>query len=277
MWGKSVRETLRQTPSGKVSKKGEKKGDLRITSSDDVERQDEPEHITLAYSDLRSQKVTFTGYGPFGARDLANLLPTSNKPLVEQRIPYRHALELVVVGNNSFSRDTIRDVVKAARRPPRFLPQEGFVDELLFGWDWWNDRVERLNATLGHHKGLQYAKFCFEDTTNTFLWPGTEPSKMLESSGKRKKYKETTPLFEFGYKIQGTTRDERWRVPNKAVENLGLREVAYTIARHCRNGKRHPNDYTYAIGEWEHDLSLLKAFHYDLKRGVKFTWPTTRI
>ena len=62
-----------------------------------------------------------------------------------------------------------------------------------------------------------------------------------------------------GYQITGMSREQRWRVLTAiAIPNLGLRQVVETIKLHIRLREGQRADYSYAIGEWEHDLARLR-------------------
>lgn len=88
-------------------------------------------------------------------------------------------------------------------------------------------------------------------------------------------WREQTPLHKLGYKITGRSRHQRWQVLiNRALPQLGLPEVAYTIANNCRLRRLQYDGeerYSHALGEWEHDLARLKEYFYD----GSFRWPST--
>jgi len=183
------------------------------------------------------------------------------------------------------TRNLIRSACEKGSKPPRFLPHEGFVDELLFGANWWTTKVDMLNATVEHHEGLRFAKFRFEVN---FAWPGTEVIDSQGSKASDASYQPTHPLFELGYNVQkGTSRQKRWNIlTNEALQKLGLRVIANHIAMLCRHRKRQdlsarkagrPQRYSHAIGEWEYDLAHLKKEYYDKRRGKGFVWPSTEL
>jgi hypothetical protein len=176
-----------------------------------------------------------------------------------------------VIGQTDFSEDVITDVIDRDDEPPRFLPQEGFLDELLFGHDWWNIDVEWLNAVLEYHPGLQYVK-----SLETFPWPGTDAPEASRTGVSEAEFQSETPLHRLGYQITGRSRSKRWEIlKSKAVPELGLQEVAETIARHCRVRKRQVGGrekYANAIAEWEYDLARLKRKFYPNYRP-RFVWP----
>ena len=236
---------------------------------------------------LNSQGVLFTGDGPYEAHQLARLLPNEARALVDGESPEDTSSHLVVVGRKNFHGDRMRRAILRAHGPPRFVPQEGFIDELLFGRNWWRVEVELLNAALAHHPGLRHAKELLEGASRRyarpdrrFRWPSAEPQdgKNPVPSGADAEYREKSPLFVLGYRIKGMSREERWEVlTSDALSELGLREVAEIIARLCRDRKRQDDGrqrYAYAIAEWEHDLARLKREYYE-HAAESFRWPST--
>ncbi|MBX6764707.1 MAG: hypothetical protein K6T51_02515 [Rubrobacteraceae bacterium] len=223
------------------------------------------------------QDILFTGDDPFSAEDLAELLPEGARCYIDDvhvyvsDVPEDVAFDLVVVGRTDYSEEAITDAIDRGDEPPRFLPQEGFLDELLFGNDWWNVYVECLDAVLEYHPGLQYVK-----SLETFPWPGTDAEETDYPGVSEAEFQPETPLYNLGYRITGLSRSERWEILcTKAVPELGLQEVAETIARHCRVRKRQfggREKYAHAIAEWEHDLDRLKREFYSNRR-YKFSWP----
>lgn len=148
---------------------------------------------------FREQNVVFSGHGPFESTHLALLLPPSSLPYHEAVAPVKGSrYDVVVVGEKDYSRNANKTICETNARPPRFIPQQGFVDELLFGVDWWNTRVDLLNSYLEHHRGLSYAKFCFE---GTFRWPGTQARESTRSKVTELDFRTSTPLFDRGYSM----------------------------------------------------------------------------
>ena len=72
-------------------------------------------------------------------------------------------------------------------------------------------------------------------------------------------------------------RNQRWDIlTGKAVPQLGLKSVAYTIAYLIRGRKAMKNGMNrnqYAITEWEYDLQRLKDKYYK----KEFKWPSTKV
>lgn len=113
-------------------------------------------------------------------------------------------------------------------------------------------------------------------SSTDFKWPSTYAVETIKSiptivDG----FAKESRLHRLGYRISSTSRQKRWRIlEQEALPQLGLKEIAYTIAGNVRARKRQrggSDKYKYAIAEWEHDLSELKRNYY--KRD--FTWPRT--
>jgi len=111
-----------------------------------------------------------------------------------------------------------------------------------------------------------------------FKWPSTDVNK--NSSNNQAEHPELnsrSQLRKLGYQITGMKRKERWDVlESKAIPQLGLKSVAYTIAYLIRGRKAMKNGATknqHAITEWEHDLQRLKSKYYK----QDFRWPSTKV
>lgn len=106
-----------------------------------------------------------------------------------------------------------------------------------------------------------------------FKWPSTEAKESQGQTNKESNFRDESPLHRQGYRITGLNRTQRWNIlVNKAIPQITLKEIAYTIAHNIRLRKAQPGGQTkfsYAIGEWEHDLKQLKAEYYK----SNFTWP----
>jgi len=216
------------------------------------------------------QENLFTGDDPFSAEELSALLPRRAYAYTDDDVPEGVAFDLVVVGQREFSKEVIVDAMARDGEPPRFLPQEGFLDELLFGHDWWYADVEWLNAVLRYHPGLQYVA-----SLESFPWPGTEAAESEGGGEGELELRERSRLKELGYDTT-KPRPVRWRVlTTKAVPELGLPKVAGMIAWFCKLKKRQRGGsqrFARAIGEWEHDLERLKRELYP-QHSPRFVWP----
>ncbi len=214
--------------------------------------------------------ILFTGNDPFSSEELAGLLPTQVECYEDYEVPQEARFSVVVVGQTDFSKEVIRSALDRSDLPPSFLPQEGFLDELLFGHDWWGTDIAWLNAVLQYHPGLQYVK-----SLETFPWPGTEAEESEGRGDGELELREQSRLKELGYDTK-KSRPVRWRVlTTKAIPELGLPKVAGMIAWFCRLKKRQRGGrqkFARAIGEWEHDLARLEREVYPAHRP-RFVWP----
>lgn len=174
------------------------------------------------------QAVLFTGNVPYEAHWLARLLPDDAKVRVDGEDPETTSFDVVVVGRTGFYHDRMRRVLASRKEPCRFLPQEGFLDELLFGRDWWNKESRLLNDTLVYHWGLQCSKDLFDsfarryvNPEKRFRWPSSEIEETekpaLPDSIRRRTSSE---LWDLGYRITGMKRSERWERLCEAVAQL---------------------------------------------------------
>ncbi len=142
--------------------------------------------------------VLFTGSDPYMAEELAGLLPAQVECYEDYEAPEDILFNIVVVGQTDFSEDLIRAVLDRSVVPPSFLPQEGFLDKLLFGYDWWHDGDgEWLNAVLRYHPGLQFVK-----SLETFPWPGTEAEETTGPDTGDAELQEQSRLYQLGYNTQ---------------------------------------------------------------------------
>ena len=85
-------------------------------------------------------------------------------------------------------------------------------------------------------------------------------------------FSEQSELNEMGYRISDSSREDRWRVLNQAVLELGLKKVVSIISANIRIRKKQSYGepkYVHAITEWEHDLNRLKENYY----YGEFKWP----
>lgn len=226
---------------------------------------------------LKDDVLLFSGEGPYLVEDLTTLLPPFIDWYTDDDLPDDQPVDLVVLGNSSFSKVAIRSSYEIRVTPPRYLPQEGFLDLLLFDHDWWNTDIAYLETSLDTHEGLQFAHSLFE---SSFPWPSTtvpetsRPGEVVE----RTQFQRETALHELGYQIVGLSRPQRQRILTQvALPQLGLREVVETIANHCRTRRAQhdgENRYANALSEWESDLELLKERYW--QGPNQFYWPSTK-
>jgi len=104
------------------------------------------------------RKLLFVGRGPFDPRELASLLPEGVEWHEHGDAPEEFAPDLLILGRDGFEKGAIKSALKTADGEPKVVPQEGFVNELLFGHDWWGGETELLEAMVNQHRGLQSAR-----------------------------------------------------------------------------------------------------------------------
>jgi hypothetical protein len=107
----------------------------------------------LAFAGLR---ILFVGHEPFDAEELGGLLPDGTYWYEQQYAPDGFGPDVVVLGR-TFPRGLVESALEGATGSPKVVPQEGFLDELLFGHDWSTVKREALREMAGTHPGLQAA------------------------------------------------------------------------------------------------------------------------
>ncbi|KPL57818.1 hypothetical protein [Rossellomorea vietnamensis] len=113
-----------------------------------------------------------------------------------------------------------------------------------------------------------------ESETEWFKWPSTDVISNPDDSNDSIGLNEKSELRKRGYQITGTTREQRWRILQRIVPDIGLKKVAYTIAGNVklRKGQKDGSEkFRFAITEWEYDLAKLKKKYYK----KDFNWPKT--
>ena len=219
---------------------------------------------------MSGKTVQFIGTNPFAINDLQGLLPPDATVVVDEAVDEP---DFVVLGVEDFDEEQISAAVDARLEGTSFLPQDGFLDLVLFGYDWWTDHVNLLNRSRDSHPGMRYLH-----SLQSFRWPGTEAPESLGTTDSEGEFKSETDLLKLGYKISGMSRPERWLILSAvAVPRLGLEEVARTISNHIRLRKTQvggAEKYAYGIGEWEYDLARLRSTYY-LGSDADFHWPST--
>ena len=103
------------------------------------------------------RKILFVGHEPFDAEDLGGLLPDGTEWYEHQYAPEGFSPDIVVVGRLC-PKGLVKGVMEGIGRSPKVVPQEGFVDELLFGHDWWDEKLDSLQEMAHPHRGLQSAR-----------------------------------------------------------------------------------------------------------------------
>jgi hypothetical protein len=183
-----------------------------------------------------AKRLFFTGEGPFWQVDLIELLPAAcqcyrmNFDYQAKRTPA--PIDAVIIGEHDWSTRAIEAPLETVKRPPRFLPQEAFVDEVVYGCDWWRhaEDVPLLYEALKWSPGLAYAKSLSDTVVADFAWPTTDTAESDGLSSVSADYQLESELRRLGYQIQDRSDDERWRALQKAVVSFELKYVAYFIA-----------------------------------------------
>ncbi|WP_249870797.1 hypothetical protein [Oceanobacillus saliphilus] len=112
---------------------------------------------------------------------------------------------------------------------------------------------------------------------DSFKWPVTEINPESGNAENEPDLNTKSELRKLGYQISGMSRIKRWEIlEKKAVPQLGLKKVAYTIAFLVRGRKAMKNGLIRnqnSITEWEYDLQRLKDTFYK----NNFFWPSTKV
>ena len=256
------------------------------------------------------QKVLFVGHVPFIAEELGNLLPEESEWHEHPDAPSDFVPSLVILGRAEYAKEDLRSLLRGIEGAPKVLPQEGFVDELIFGHDWWDEEIASLRMMTDQHRGLQIARSVgllapvgigppavtartvaprrssmppqsrprekprTEAPPGTFSRPTAEAME-TKRAGDELDLRARSRLNELGYNTN-QSRPVRWRVLTEyAVPELGLPKVANMIAWLCRTRKQQKGGrekYAHAIGEWKHDLAGLHKERYPGHRP-RFVWP----
>lgn len=217
-------------------------------------------------ADARS--VAFVGDGPHHAEDLAAAVPIGELIRDPDSDDF---IDTIVLGRSAVPSANVRGRTSQTPRPSRYLPQEGWIELVLFGRDWWDD-PQRLNDAVAGHDPLAEVKRLWPRVD--FVWPGT--SVTGDGPPMESDYHEVGFLRISGYQITGMDHRERMEVLRRVtIPQHGLRRVAEAIANFARLAKlRVKGDWSYAIGQWELDLDTLQREEYPKHQG-RFPWPET--
>lgn len=258
------------------------------------------------------RRILFVGYAPFHPEELGGLLPEEVRWYEHGDAPEGFAPDILILGRDGFEKGAIKAALQGAKGSPKVIPQEGFLDELLFGHDWWGGEVGSLEAMAKHHRGLQSAKAIgalapagitqpepkkkavitkptiganrppvrdgsrsvSPPPSSAFAWPSTEAEETRKPGSNDLDYQQETRLYQLGYRITGRTRSQRWRVLiTNAIPELGLRTVANTIASHCRTRKRQKDGRkTYAHAIAEWEYDLARL-EREIYRDARHQFP----
>ncbi|XKE93948.1 hypothetical protein LG326_12300 [Metaplanococcus flavidus] len=160
---------------------------------------------------------------------------------------------------------TEAEVLISKSRQLAFLYKEDFIR-----------LMKEKNPLIFKTANLNYEPLKDKIKNEKFTWPSTEISpKESSSQNEEKSLNETSELKKLGYQITGTTRSQRWQALEKAVPKLGLKKVVHIISYNIKLRKGQKNGlkkFSFAISEWEHDLTKLKKHYYK----QDFKWPESK-
>lgn len=177
-------------------------------------------------------------------------------------------VDIVVIGHEDFNEDFLTYSLQHADNL-QYMAQEEFLAYLLKGnIPEYTDGDPRIFE----HEGLSYLASIGFQWPSTEAEPNPEPVEVNESG-----WKAESDLRVMGYTVRrGVSVITRRKVLAKAVDELGLYDVATKVAWFARNAKmRHDNKMEGAIERWEYDLAWLKTTYYDSSTH-RFVWPNTR-
>jgi len=103
------------------------------------------------------RRILFVGHEPFDVEELGNLLPDGAGWHEWPYVPDGYKADVVVLGR-VFEKGLVKTVLSGIEGSPKVIPQEGFLDELLFGHDWWGGKHASLQEMVNSHRGLQAAR-----------------------------------------------------------------------------------------------------------------------
>lgn len=222
------------------------------------------------------KRILFVGHEPFDAEELGNLLPDGVSWYEHEYAPEEYATDILVLGR-VFTKGLVKSVLDDIEGSPKVVPQEGFLDELLFGHDWWTVKRESLQEMVNSHRGLQAARSLGAlrsagiaspqpaekkspvaprqtsppeqagasrlpagdaKPASTFAWPSTDAEESKGAGDSDLDLQPESRLRQLGYHTN-QSRSTRWRIlTTKAVPEMGLQKVASLIAWLCRSRKQ---------------------------------------
>ena len=236
-------------------------------------------------ADVEDALFIFTGEGPYKSEDLCKRLRDEQSYNLNSEEPpdwpFLDAGEnpaYMIIGKENYDEEEIVNFALKFGSNSVFLPQEGYLDLILFGHNWWTEKPESLNEGLDHHRGLKYAKSLSATQAYDFKWPSTfvSPSFQLpESINTSVEYDEDSCLSRNGYKHWPNGRElpdhELVAALHKAIDAEGLEEVVYTMAGFLKRYRRQQKNHN-AQEKYVRHLAYMKKEYYE-KGFYGFTWP----
>ena len=253
------------------------------------------------------RKILFVGHEPFDAEELGNLLPDGADWYERPYAPKGYRADVVVLGR-VFEKGLVKTALSENGGSPKVIPQEGFLDELLFGHDWWGGKRASLQEMVNSHRGLQAARSTgalrkagvvtpqpaekkppvlrrsptapvrsvpkspplgTPAPTSKFTWPSTDAEETKGAGDSELELKPESRLRQLGYDTN-QSRSARWRIlTEKAVPEIGLPKVASLIAWFCRSRKQQR-------GGGQKFARAIGEWEHDLTRLKREVYPAYR-
>jgi hypothetical protein len=197
--------------------------------------------------------ILFTGSHPHNAPDLLTLVPERTTAIEAHEgdpTPLLDKVTVAVVGERGFSQAALLELIRYLPQT-RFLPQPAFVDEVLFGENWWLSRVDDLEEIATWHQGL---RFVLEERGS--LGP-LSPAQTGDGSGELAgRLSPTSFLSELGYSVAsgGPSESRRRDMLKRAAERFGRQHVEWYLEGFIDINSRRSNAPAAAIDKWRSDL-----------------------
>ncbi len=195
-------------------------------------------------------RILFVGHDPFDAEELGGLLPDGTVWCEQQYAPDGFEPEVVVLGR-TFPGGLIESVLEDNASSSKVIPQEGFLDELLFGHDWWTVKREALREMVGIHPGLQAAS-----SVGALRPFGTE------APAPRPVEQKSPPTLDLSTPNKGTGAG----VAPVGTENPASSAFSWPSTEAKETGGRSEGEYDLR------DRSRLKELGYDTTRAPSARW-----
>lgn len=212
------------------------------------------------------KNIILTGSFPFESKDLKKLLSSFHNVIIDEQFEDENP-DYIIIGIKDFDEDLLEESIENYGMKVKYIPQEAIVDEILFGFDWY-DNPNCLFECAEYHPGLKFLKTC-----SGFYWPSTDAPESdganIESMGE---LAHESDLKKLGYDTYKRDYDRERILRNLAIPQMGLKKVVELIAWFVKQRKRQVGGrekYKRAISIWERDLKWLKDNFYQ----SEFYWP----
>jgi hypothetical protein len=181
----------------------------------------------------RAMNVVFAGFYPRDPVDLVKLLHPSSSDYIGTLPCDQSAPDLVVVGQRDVDDSFLDECLVTAHAATRFLPQERYLDLVLFGIDWWGEACELglLDNACSYYPGLNYVRE--KSAWYHFDWPSVRATPVAQAAGPDSRERGRTQFNKLGYNVKpARSREDRWALLKQIVDHneMSLEDVARTIA-----------------------------------------------